>query len=65
MFTCMGWGETETATSNASSEPIDSDNSFYEGFDEMKNPFHESQSAKDSSLSLAEEMDKEKDRMDV
>jgi len=65
MITCMGIETEQSLDKKTSKDPIESDAMFYEGFEDMPNPFEDTKKIKDPTLAIAEEMDKEKDRMDV
>ena len=70
MLTCMGvevetQGRRKKTSSKNKTNPIESDAMFYEGFEDIPNPFEETQKIIDPTLALAEKMDDEKDRMDV
>ena len=69
MITCLGLdvehAPAPKANKKAAKDPIESDAVFYEGFEDMPNPFEDTKKIKDPTLAVAEEMDKEKDRMDV
>lgn len=69
MLTCMGVEGVKASSKKSKQEkkeePIESDAMFYEGFEDIPNPFEETKKIKDPTLALAEEMDDEKDRMDV